>query len=149
MHNFTNFIQLLHEYTTLFDALIKVEQEKLMAAKKNRVTFVEEAMRKEQAYVLQLRGFDKKREQIQHDLGFSSLSFQQILEQVSPEEKDQLIPLFHQFKERITLLQEVSDNAKKMIEINLHTIQKALKEQSTSTTSSLPKQVGNFHSRKI
>ena len=73
MDQFSNFIKLLNDYIALFDALIEVEQEKLIAAKKNRVTFVEEAMKKEQVFILKLRGFDKKREQLQQKLGFYSL----------------------------------------------------------------------------
>ncbi|MBO8463809.1 MAG: flagellar export chaperone FlgN [Firmicutes bacterium] len=148
MYNLSNFIQLLKDYISLFDALVEVEQEKLLAAKKNRVTFVEEAMKKEQVYILQLKGYDKKREQIQQELGFSSLSFQQILEQVSKEENDQLTPLFYQFQEKVALLQEVSENAKKMIELNLHTIEKALKQEKADSASS-QKPIGSFHSRKI
>ena len=87
-------------------------------------------------------------EQIQQELGFSSLTFQQILEQVSKEENDQLTPLFYQFQEKVALLQEVSENAKKMIELNLHTIEKALKQEKADSASS-QKPIGSFHSRKI
>ncbi|HCO28934.1 MAG TPA: flagellar protein FlgN [Lachnospiraceae bacterium] len=147
MDQFSNFIKLLNDYIALFDALIEIEQEKLMAAKKNRVTFVEEAMKKEQVFILKLRGFDKKREQLQQELGFSSLSFQQILEQSSGKEREQLLLLFPRFKERMLLLQEVSENAKKMIEINLHTIEKALAHQKVPSKEK--KQTGTFHSKKI
>ena len=147
MDQFSNFIKLLNDYIALFDSLIEVEQEKLIEAKKNRITFVEEAMKKEQVFILKLRGFDKKREQLQQELGFSSLSFQQILERSSGKEQEQLLLLFPRFKERMLLLQEVSENAKKMIEINLHTIEKALAQQKIPSTEQ--KQTGTFHSKKI
>ena len=148
MYQFSDFVQLLNDYIALFDSLTQIEQEKLMAAKKNRVSFVEEAMKQEQAYILKLKGFDQKREQMQQSLGFASMSFQEILNAVSSEEKEVLLPLFHLFKERISLLQEVSNNAKAIIEINLHTIQKTLANQQSPATPQ-KQQMGKFHSRKI
>ena len=59
MNDFTDFKKIIEELIALFDHLIPIEQEKLDAAIKNRVTFVEDCMHKEQAAVLQLRG-DRK-----------------------------------------------------------------------------------------
>ena len=62
MNDFTDFKKIIEELIALFDHLIPIEQEKLDAAIKNRVTFVEDCMHKEQAAVLQLRGLEQKRE---------------------------------------------------------------------------------------
>ena len=46
MGEFSNYIKILEEFIDFFDNLIPIEQEKLDAAIKNRVSFVEECMQK-------------------------------------------------------------------------------------------------------
>ena len=79
MNDFTAFSKIIEEFIALFDHLIPIEQEKLDAAVKNRITFVEDCMHKEQAAVLQLRGLEQKREAQQKLLGMEGYTFRQIL----------------------------------------------------------------------
>ena len=46
MNDFTAFSKIIEEFIALFDHLIPIEQEKLDAAVKNRITFVEDCMHK-------------------------------------------------------------------------------------------------------
>ena len=86
MNDFTAFSKIIEEFIALFDHLIPIEQEKLDAAVKNRITFVEDCMHKEQAAVLQLRGLEQKREAQQKLLGMEGYTFRQILEHAPEEE---------------------------------------------------------------
>ena len=79
MNDFTDYGKIIEEFITLFDNLIPIEQEKLDAAVKNQVTFIEDCMHREQAAVLQLRGLEQKREAEQRRLGMEGYSFRQIL----------------------------------------------------------------------
>ena len=126
MNDFTAFTKIIEELITLFDHLIPIEQEKLDAAVKNRVSFVEDCMHKEQAAVLQLRGLEQKRESEQKRLGMEGYAFRQILE-CAPEEAAAILnPLFDQLAERVRTFQSVSASARDIIEVNLHVIQRAL-----------------------
>ncbi|MBW4844714.1 flagellar export chaperone FlgN [Lacrimispora celerecrescens] len=123
-----NFIAVIEDMIQLFEDLVQVEQVKLEAAKKNRVTYVEDCMNKEQAAILKLRGLDKKREDCQEQLGMKGDTFQQILSKVSEEEeRDKLKQLFDRLSYQVRLFQEISDGARSMIEINLHMIDKAIR----------------------
>lgn len=126
MHDFTAFTKIIEELIALFDHLIPIEQEKLDAAVKNRVTFVEDCMHKEQAAVLQLRGLEQKREAEQTRLGMEGYTFRQILEHVSEETANVLNPLFDQLAERVRTFQSINNSARDIIEVNLHVIQAAL-----------------------
>ena len=126
MNDFTAFTKVIEEFITLFDHLIEIEQEKLDAAVKNRVTFVEDCMHKEQAAVLQLRGLEQKREAEQKHLGMEGYTFRQILEEAPEEVSASLSPLFDQLSERVTSFRSVRESAKDIIEVNLHMIQSAL-----------------------
>lgn len=133
MNDFTAFTQIIEEFIALFDQLISVEQEKLDAAVKNRITFVEDCMHKEQAAVLQLRGLEQKREAEQEHLGMKDYTFRQILKEVPADTAASLQPLFNQLSERITVFRSVSDSAKDIIEVNLHVIQSALAAEGSTT----------------
>ena len=126
MNDFTAFTKVIEEFITLFDHLIEIEQEKLDAALKNRVTFVEDCMHKEQAAVLQLRGLEQKREAEQKHLGMEGYTFRQILENVPENVRSELSPLFDRLSELVQNFQSVSDSAKDIIELNLHMIQSAI-----------------------
>lgn len=65
MNDFTDFITTIRDFIQLFDSLNRIEQEKLDAALKNRVSFVEDCMKKEQAAILRMRGLEQKREEAQ------------------------------------------------------------------------------------
>lgn len=126
MDEFLNFIKIIEEFIDFFDNLIPIEQEKLEAAIKNRVSFVEECMHKEQAAVLRLRGLEQKREKEQEKLGMKDYTFRQILEEAPEDVASVLKPLFDKMSEQVTQFQSISDNAKDIIEVNLHVIQSSL-----------------------
>jgi hypothetical protein len=122
-----DFIEVIEDMIQLFQDLVSVEQVKLEAAKKNRVTYVEDCMNKEQAAILKLRGLDKKREDCQERLGMKGDTFQQILSKVSEDDgHNRLKELFERLSRQVRLFQEISDGARTMIELNLHMIDKAI-----------------------
>lgn len=126
MERFSDFILIIKDFIQLFGALTEVEQTKLNAAVENKISFVEECMNKEQAAILRLRGLEQRREKAQKELGMEGAAFREILEQVSEEEEKELRPLFQELSEKVERFQSVSDSAKDIIEVNLHTIKKHL-----------------------
>lgn len=126
MHNFNDFKTVVGDLIALIGEFDQLETEKLKAVQQNRVTFVEEAMKKEQAAIMKLRGLDKKREAIQKDLGWERLTFQQILSQVTVVEKEELQPLFDQLSGGVVQFNDTRDNAQKALEISLHHINGAI-----------------------
>lgn len=130
MDKFSNFIAIIEEFIEFFDGLISIEQEKLDAATKNQVTFVEECMHKEQAAILRLRGLEQRREKEQEQLGMTGYTFRQILECAPPDAVDTLSPLFDQLSDQVRMMQSLSDSAKDIIEVNLHMIQSSLSKKA-------------------
>lgn len=130
MNKFSTFIEIIKDFILLFDSLNSVEQEKLDAAVKNRVSFVEDCMKKEQAAVLRLRGLEQKREAAQKELGMEGLQFRQILEKVPDDVAAELQPLFEHLSAQVRTFQSLSQNSKDIIEVNLHMIQASLASQT-------------------
>lgn len=130
MHNLNDFKTVVGDLISFLEDFNKTEAEKLDAVQHNRVTFVEESMKKEQAAIMKLRGLDKKRESIQKDLGWEGMSFQQILSQVNDVEREELRPLFDQLNRSLHQFLDTKDSAQKALEINLHHIDKLLKKKA-------------------
>ncbi|HIX28262.1 MAG TPA: flagellar protein FlgN [Candidatus Blautia stercoravium] len=130
MEKYLDFISLIKEFIQLFDALISVEQQKLDAAVSNQVSFVEECMKKEQAFVLRLRGLEKRRESLQENMDMKDFTFSRILEKAPPEAKEQLSPLFQQLSQRVRDFQNVNESAKDAIQLNLYKLQSAIQTSS-------------------
>ena len=126
MENYVNFISLIKELIELFDALIAVEQKKLDSVVNNNISVVEECMKKEQAFVLRLRGLEQQRESIQTAMGMQGMAFREILTKVPQEILDELAPLFQEHSEKVRAFQSVNDNAKDAIQVNLYQIQSVL-----------------------
>lgn len=126
MENYVNFISLIKELIELFDALIAVEQKKLDSVVNNNISVVEECMKKEQAFVLRLRGLEQQRESIQTAMGMQGMAFREILTKVPQEILDELAPLFQELSEKVRAFQSVNDNAKDAIQVNLYQIQSVL-----------------------
>lgn len=131
MNDFSDYSKIIKEFIALFDHLIPIEQEKLDAAVKNQVTFIEDCMHKEQAAVLQLRGLEQKREAEQKRLGMEGYTFRQILEHAPEDANALLSPLFDQLAERVRSFRSISDSAKDIIEVNLHVVQSALAAENS------------------
>lgn len=130
MNDFSAFIEIIKDFIQLFTTLNTVEQEKLDAAVKNRVSFVEDCMKKEQAAVLRMRGLEQKREAAQKELHMEGMKFREILEHVPEDVEEVLRPLFDRLSEQVHTFQSLNDNARDIIEVNLHVIQSAMASQS-------------------
>ncbi|ADL05954.1 flagellar export chaperone FlgN [Lacrimispora saccharolytica] len=137
-----DFIAVIEDMIQLFQELIHIEQSKLEAAAKNRITHVEECMNQEQAAILKLRGLDKKRETCQEQLGYKNDTFQQILLKTSGAEHNQLKQLFDSLTYEVRLFQETNESARSMIEINLHMINKELNNSQKVKTKDKAKWEG-------
>lgn len=123
-----NFITVIEDLIQLLKDLVQIEQTKLDAVAKNRVSIVEDCMNQEQAAVLKLKGLDKKRENCQEHLGYKGYTFQQILAETTGEEHYQLKGLFETLSHYVRIFQDTNESARTIIEINLHSINKAMQE---------------------
>lgn len=148
-----DFISVIKELIVLFNELNAIEAEKIEAARKNRITYIEECIKQEQAAMLRMRGLDKKREECQEALGFKDYTFKQMLEAV-PDQMQILKPLFDQLSSEVTVFRDSSDSAHKLIELNLHQINTMLaKQQDTGTAytkdGTVTTSAKHFTSKKI
>lgn len=149
MNNLTSFVSLMQDLIILFDEGISIEAEKLHIVQKKRVTMLDDCMKKEQAFILKLKGLDKIREELQKDLGYGTMSFQEILQPSSKEHYPILEPLFTTLKEKVSLFQEISHNSETLIKLYLHEIDLYVNNANNNIHLGSTPQKTNFTSRTI
>lgn len=137
-----DFITVIEDLIHLFQNLIQIEQAKMEAVKKHRVTHVEDCMNQEQAAILKLRGLDKKREICQEQLGYKGYTFQQILSETAGSEHNQLKKLFDNLSFHVRQFQDTNESARTMLEVNLHKINKAINISQNGMTADKTKWEG-------
>lgn len=126
MDHYTSFISLIKEFLDLFQSFTVVEQQKLDAAVANDLSLLEDCMKKEQAFVLRLKGLEQQRDTLQAKMDMKDLSFREILSEVPPETERELSPLFQELSEKVRTFQSIHASAQDAIRVNLHKIQSIL-----------------------
>lgn len=126
MDHYTDFVSLIRDFIDLFQSLTAVEQQKLDAAVANDLSILEDCMKKEQAFVLRLRGLEQQRDTLQRELNMENLKFREILSRVPDEVNEELTPLFQELSEKVRMFQSVNASAQDAISVNLHKIQSVL-----------------------
>ena len=121
--DFNNIVLSLIE---LLRTLISTEQDKLKAVTSNDLDALNACIKNEQVQVLKLKGLDKKREQIQVDLGYENLTFKEIIALLPAEQKNESLQLFTTLQQTTDEFNEINNSVKTAIDVNLHSINTTL-----------------------
>lgn len=155
-----SYLTLIKTLIAFFEDMVLLESDKVKAASDNNIIKVEECMKKEQADILKLRGLEQKRLKLQQELGFDNMTFQEVVAHAPNEYQPELNSLLKQMKDVIIRFQAANDSAGKVIEVNLHKIDKIitqLKEQqqiepdgkSYNSSGTAEKTQRHFSARKV
>ena len=111
---------LIDELNRLFEELNTVEEQKIKALKEEKVSRIEECMKKEQVLTLQFRSCEKKAEKLMEEGGTSSGTLRGLVEQLSPKERHELWPAYEKLQNRIRLWQEKGTAAEELLKLRLY-----------------------------
>ncbi|MGC4019596.1 MAG: hypothetical protein QM793_10515 [Muricomes sp.] len=120
------FQEVIQKLILLFQELTSIESKMLDAAKGEHIAVLESHMLKEQAAIMQLRGLEREKDRVQAELGYDGLSFHEILEKLSEEERTHFLPLFDGLSREIQMFQEVHEDLTLIMEVNLRNLNKKL-----------------------
>ena len=126
--DFDFFCKTLNDTLVLFDDLIALENKKVDAIAENDITLLDQYMNDEQAFLLQMRSLDYKREKTQGQLGVPGLTFRQLAEKFEGTEKEALDSLYEDLSAKTTELKEAIAGTKKLIEMHLSSISAVLEK---------------------
>ena len=101
------------------EGIARIEEEKAETASLGYHDRMDGILKREQVYILKLRGLEQKRLRLAEAMGWKGLTFRQILSQSTPEQAGRLSPLFTRLDSQIKHLREVKDTAERMIQVRL------------------------------
>lgn len=140
MNNYIEIKMIIDEYIKLMDKLIRFEQDKLEAIKSKHTEQLDAFLKEEQAYLLQLRGLDQKREATQKQLGIEGLTYRQIIGQIDQTE-DSARSDFESSYELLSIktreFKEIINTIKTYIDIRLHTIDAFMEKVSAAPSQNV------------
>ena len=123
------FAKIIEDLLVLFRELTALESIKLNAGRTDQVSAVEECMTKEQSLVMRLKGLEQAREKKQEELGFGGMRFQEILEHISGADRERFLGLFDSLSREIQMFQEVSEDAARIIEVNIRRLDREIQRR--------------------
>ncbi|MCI8645240.1 MAG: flagellar protein FlgN [Firmicutes bacterium] len=128
------FEQIINQMIALFEENLPLEQEKLRAVQEDDVAAVEDCMKREQAVVLQMRGLEKKREDIQKANGWAGLTFREIIAKAPREKQHAYSQLLEKLENSISLFQDANECAMDTLRIHQKEIEKVIKFKDPNGT---------------
>lgn len=126
MENKIKFKEIIMELTDFFEELTQLENVKLQAIVDNNLKLLEECMSKEQVGIMRLRVLEKRRAEVQKEMGLEGLSFREIVAKLEGEEKAELERMYYELEAALTLFNRIADSTKTAIESNLYSIEAIL-----------------------
>lgn len=126
MEGLSKFKAVIAELIELFDQLSETETKKLKAVVDNNLKTLEECMKEEQASILKLKVLEKKREDVQVELGLQGQSFKEIISGLSDEAKSEMEESYQKLEASLSNFNKHADSTKTAIETNLYSIDNIL-----------------------
>lgn len=113
-----DFIKVINQLTETVKELIQMENAKAESASNGEHSRMDGLLKEEQVYILKLKGLEQRRSRLQDGLGWSGLTFRQILA-AAKEQESLLSPLFSELEEQVNRLQDARDSALRVIRVRL------------------------------
>ena len=113
----------LEQLADLMVSLTQTENAKAEAASSGSHGRINGFLQQEQALILRLRGLEQHRISLQKDLGWDTLTLQQILDRSSEEERELLSPVFARLDHYLRRLQQAREAAEKILKVRLHELE--------------------------
>lgn len=130
------FTQVLGQLAGVVDALTQIEQQKAQAAAGGNHSLLNAYLNPEQAEILKLRGLEQKRMKLAGILGWTGLTFHQIMEQADPAQEEALSPLFTELNTGIKRLTNAMTASGRAIGVRLGELEAAINPENGSTYDS-------------
>ena len=108
---YSDYLALLSELCQLFDQISHVEQQKIDAVQGHALDELNEAMKREQALTLALRGCEQKRETLLTGLGLTGISLRDMPSHCPPEYRAETSRMVEQVLKGYAVLQAAQGSA--------------------------------------
>lgn len=141
--------ELVRKLTDMLTELTEIEREKIEAIRSRKVLVVEECMKSEQVYTLQFRTLEKKLEELLKEEGAEGIPLSAIIEKLPAGEKAAAGELWNRLQTALTDFRGVKDVAEDLLKVELHKMEKAVREKEEQQSAASGKQEHSFRPRKV
>lgn len=119
---YSDYLALLSELCQLFDQISHVEQQKIDAVQGHALDELNEAMKREQALTLALRGCEQKRETLLTGFGLTGISLRDMPSHCPPEYRAETSRMVEQVLKGYAVLQAAQGSARTLTELELRRV---------------------------
>lgn len=138
--------KLFENFTTLFEQLTQLQQDKISAVRADDIGALDHCMQQEQAMILKLRGFQRQKDTLHKALGLTNVSFHDILNHL-PNARTQLEPIINRMDTAYKIYQSAAAASRSALEGGLHEIEQQLTQFTPPTqkaSAPAPRTGGHF-----
>jgi len=128
-HSYKDYFALLDELGKTLEDLTALANQKNTAARKDDVATIDECMKQEQVISLKLRTVEIKRDKMLAELGLTGTKLSGLAAACPPEYRMEAKDTAARLRSRYEIYQSAAQAARTTLEVNLHQIEKALKDQ--------------------
>lgn len=115
--------ELLNQYAKTFQSLTEIETKKITAAKTYNLEDLDACMKQEQVIILQIRGYEQKREKLQEELSLTGKKLNELLSLLPEEDQSNFSTSLDNLKNAYDEFRPVYDRATEILTINAHRIE--------------------------
>lgn len=113
------FEDFMSEYVSFLEKMVTTEERKLRALSANKLKEIQEAVSAAQANDMQLQNFERRREQMQEELGLAGKTFRQIVEQANGEDGKRLKTLFQRMQQALDKIKFLNGKSMEIARTNM------------------------------
>ena len=128
--SYRELFEFLEKLGDQLDRLTELQREKTAAVRRDDLNGVNDCMKREQVISLSLRSMDIKREKLLAELGLAGKPLSALPRACPPEHRARAQELADSLRERYALYKTTSQVARTTLEVNLHQIEKLMREAS-------------------
>lgn len=122
------YIQFMEKYCDCYEELNALEQEKLDIVVHNQLHLLEDIVKREEVAVLQARGLEVKRQEMQQKIGAAGKTMQEIIDSLEGKQQQDLRDVQVRLSNQVKRLQGNNKICAQMIQDRLKEIDKKIQE---------------------
>lgn len=143
------YIAFMERYCDFYDELVDIWQHKQEIVRLNLLHELESHSKKEEAGMLQARGLEKRRQELQAKLGFPDAKLEELIDQTDGETKQQLRQIKTRLNRSVAMLKSLNETCVRLTEIRLEDIGYKIAELGKASGESGQKQASSVMNRTI
>lgn len=141
-------IDILKESADLYKNFLELEYKKYDTIIKNDIDALDDIVSKEQAFYMQMRGLEQKREKLIDSMGMNGKTLKEIIDS-EVSDKDELLGEYEELKGIISEVKKINSLSKTLIEVRLRRIDKAKSQLGETENTYTYKEIKNGNAKSL